>query len=226
MKLLFIHGSGASGQSWGLQTLYFPNSEAISLPGHPDGEPCSSITEYTEWVHNYIHKKDYHNVVLAGHSLGGGIALLYALKYGSDLEGLVLIGTGARLRVHPDTLALVKGMIGDEVAWRTYVESTPLPDPRLRLARDIKIRIGPAVLLNDFMCCDKFDVMEHVQNIKLPTLIIAGTEDTMTPVKYSQYLAKKIPGAKLAMINNATHYVTMEKPDEVNRAIKEWLAGL
>jgi pimeloyl-ACP methyl ester carboxylesterase len=226
LKLLFVPGSGAGGQNWALQTPYFLDSEAISLPGHPDGEPCNSIAEYTDWLRDYVRKKGYRDVVLTGHSLGASIALLYALKYGSDLKGLILMGAGARLRVHPDTLASVKGMIGDEVAWQTYIESTPLPDPRLKVARDTKIRIGPAVLLNDFLCCDKFDVMEQVQNIKVLTLIIVGTEDIMTPVKYAQYLANKIPGSKLVIINGATHSVAMEKPDEVNEAIKEWVAGL
>jgi pimeloyl-ACP methyl ester carboxylesterase len=128
--------------------------------------------------------------------------------------------------VHPDTIASVKGMIGKNDAWRKYQESLPLPDPRLKLARDVKIRIGPAVALNDFLCCDKFDVMEQVQNIKVPTLIIVGTEDIMTPVKFAQYLANKIFGSKLVIFNGGTHYVFQEKPDEVNKAIKEWVAGL
>jgi pimeloyl-ACP methyl ester carboxylesterase len=89
MKLLFVPGSGAGGQNWALQTPHFPDSEAISLPGHPDGEPCNSIAEYAEWLHGYIRKKDYRDVVLAGHSLGASIALQYALKYGSDLNRLL-----------------------------------------------------------------------------------------------------------------------------------------
>ncbi|MDD5289085.1 MAG: alpha/beta hydrolase, partial [Dehalococcoidales bacterium] len=174
----------------------------------------------------YIQRKGYKDVVLGGHSLGGGIALLYGLKYGSELKGLILMGAGARLRVLPDTLATLKGLIGDDVAWRKYVDITPLPDPRLEPARQVKIRIGPAVLLNDLLACDKFDVMEQLPNIKVPTLIIVGTEDVMTPVKYSQYLANKIPGSKLVIIQGATHSVAQEKPDEVNRVIKEWMAGL
>jgi pimeloyl-ACP methyl ester carboxylesterase len=226
LKLLFVPSSGAGAQNWLLQTQQFPDSEAISLPGHPDGEPLNSISEYVEWLHNYNRGKGYRNVVLTGHSFGSGIALLYALNYGRELQGLILIGAGAKLHVHPDYFAAVKGMIGDEIAWRKYIESTPLPDPRLKIARDVKIRIGPAVLLNDLLCCDKFNVMEQVQNIRVPTLIIVGTEDVMTPVKFAQYLANKIPDAKLVVINGATHAVVMEKPDEVNRVIGEWVTGI
>ena len=226
MKLIFIPSSGAGAENWLLQTQHFPDSEAISLPGHPDGEPLNSIAEYAGWLHHYIHRRGYKDVVLTGHSFGSGIALLYALKYGRELKGLILIGAGAKLRVAPDYFAAVKGMIGDEVAWRKFIESTPLPDPRLEIAREVKTRIGPAVLLNDLLCCDKFDVMEQMQNIKVPALIIVGTEDVMTPVKYARYLANKITGSKLVVINGATHAVAMEKPDEVNRVIGEWAAGL
>ncbi|MDD5289504.1 MAG: alpha/beta hydrolase, partial [Dehalococcoidales bacterium] len=94
MKLLLVPGSGAGGQNWLFQTQYFPGSEGISLPGHPDGKPCGSIPEYVEWLHGYIQRKGYKDVVLGGHSLGGGIALLYGLKYGSELKGLILMGAG------------------------------------------------------------------------------------------------------------------------------------
>ena len=214
MKLFFVPSSGAGAQNWLLQTQQFPDSEAISLPGHPDGKPLNSIGEYVEWLHNYIHGKGYKDVVLTGHSFGSGIAMLYALKYGRELRGLILIGAGAKLRVQADYFAAVKGMIGDDVAWRKYIESTPLLDPRLKIAREVKIRIGPSVLLNDLHCCDKFNVMEQVQNITLPTLIIVGNEDVMTPVKFAQYLANKIPNSKLVVINGATHAVAMEKPEQ------------
>ncbi|UCH51575.1 MAG: alpha/beta fold hydrolase, partial [Chloroflexota bacterium] len=87
-------------------------------------------------------------------------------------------------------------------------------------------KVGPAVQLNDFLCCDKFDIMDKVTQIAVPTLVISGTEDNMTPVKYSQYLANKITGAELVIIEGATHYCQLEKPAEVNRAIETFLNKL
>jgi hypothetical protein len=54
LKLLFIPSSGAAAQNWLLQTLQFPDSEAIFLPGHPDSKPLNSIAEYAVWLHDYI----------------------------------------------------------------------------------------------------------------------------------------------------------------------------
>ncbi len=228
MKLLFIPGSGAGPQVWVYQTRYFKDSEGVALPGHPDGQASPSIDGYVEWLHGYIRAKQYQDVVLVGHSMGGAIALLYALKYGQELKGLVLIGTGARLRVRPDILEAVKQMIGKESVWRKYVIAGNLwTEPEVgQASNDERIRIGPAVLLNDFLACDRFDIMNQVQDVKVPTLIICGTEDEMTPVKYARYLTGKITGAKEVIIDGATHSVPREKPAEVNRAIADFLATL
>ena len=88
------------------------------------------------------------------------------------------------------------------------------------------MRIGPAVMLSDLLCCDKFDIMDRVHNIKLPTLVICGSEDEMTSVKYTEYLADKIEGAIKVIVDGATHAVARERPKEVNQAIESFLAGL
>jgi pimeloyl-ACP methyl ester carboxylesterase len=229
MKILFIPGSGAGKEVWTYQTRYFADSEGIALPGHPDGEPCTSIDGYVEWLRGYIRQKGYKDVVLAGHSLGGGIAQLYGLKYGNELKALILLGTGARLRVRPDILESVKSMIGNDSAWRKYLEDshTGWPDSEIaKIELEARMKIGPAVLLNDFLCCDKFDIMDKVQNIKLPTLVLCGTEDVMTPVKYARYLADKVAGSTTVIIDGGTHMVFIEKPKEVNQAIEKFLASL
>ena len=101
MKLIFLHGSGGCKESWHHQVRFFEDADAVDLPGHPEGEPCTSIDDYVEWLRGYIQEKAYTDVVLVGHSLGGAIAFLYALKYPDDLAGIVSVGSGARLRVHP-----------------------------------------------------------------------------------------------------------------------------
>jgi pimeloyl-ACP methyl ester carboxylesterase len=83
--------------------------------------------------------------------------------------------------------------------------------------------VGPAALLNDFLCCDKFDIMDRVGEIKLPALAIVGDRDNMTPPKYTQYLASHLPDCRMAVIEGASHLVVMEKPDQVNSAIEGFL---
>ncbi len=228
MKLLFIPGSGAGGEVWQYQTEYFPDSEGISLPGHPEGEACTSVDDYVEWLRGYIHQQGYQDVILVGHSLGGAIAQLYALQYPDELKALILIGTGARLRVRPDILEGLRNMIGNDDAWRkSLAEGSTVTDPKMRQAMiESRVRIGPAVQLNDMLCCDKFDIMDRMQAIKLPTLVLCGTEDEMTPVKYTRFLVDKIEGATEVVIEGATHLVFVEKPEAVNQAIERFLSSL
>jgi pimeloyl-ACP methyl ester carboxylesterase len=229
MKLIFIHGAGNTGLVWHYQTEYFAASDAISLPGHPQGKPCTSVDDYAEWLHRYVQDRGYSQPVLVGHSMGGAVAQTYALKYPEDVKGLILVGTGARLRVMPDFLKLLEDGIDAPAEWlKNMIEplySRVAPEVREKAINGV-VNVGVAVQLNDFRCCDKFDIMDKVNQIAVPTLVICGTEDDMTPVKYSQYLVNKIIGAKLVVIEGGSHYCFLEKPPEVNRAIEKFLKSL
>jgi pimeloyl-ACP methyl ester carboxylesterase len=228
MKLIFIHGSGGCKESWQYQTQYFKGSEAIDLPGHPVGEPCTSIDAYMEWLHGFFNERGYADLVIAGHSLGGGIALLYALKYPEKVKGLISVGSGARLRVHPMFLDGIEKAIAAQDITQSPVQGTsPLIDPELgEIIRRRTEENGLPVLLNDLRACDKFDIMERIGDINIPLLAVCGTDDVMTPPKYAQYLADHMKNARAVVIQGGTHFVFAEKPEEVNRAIEDFLKGL
>ena len=71
--------------------------------------------------------------------------------------------------------------------------------------------------------CDKFDVMDKMSLIKIPCLIICGKDDKLTPPKYAMYFNDKIEVSELVLIDEAGHIVMLEKPKEVNQAIKEFI---
>jgi pimeloyl-ACP methyl ester carboxylesterase len=228
MKLVFVHGAGSSSLSFYYQLRHFRNSKALDLPGHPVAKPCTSIEGYVEWVRGFNAARRYKDVVLCGHSMGGAIGLLYTLRYPEELRGLILVGTGARLRVHPKYLNRSQEP-GEELSrWlegqREYYKAVE-PDLYQALMRRAN-EIGPAVELNDLLCCDRFDVMDRVHQIQLPTLVLCGSADVMTPVKYADFLAQHIHGASEEIIPDAGHFVQLEKYQQVNRRIEEFLNAL
>jgi pimeloyl-ACP methyl ester carboxylesterase len=228
MQLIFIHGSGGSKESWFHQTQYFKGSIALDLPGHPQGNLIPTIDGYVEWLHKTVQKAGYRHLVLVGHSLGGGIALLYTLKYPEEVKGIITVGSGARLRVHPMYLEALEKAIKDP----SKVENKTNPafdfiDTELRAVLNRRsMENGPAATLNDMKACDQFDIMEQIAQINIPTLALCGDQDVMTPPKYSLYLASHMPKAKALVIEGGTHMVFAEKPLEVNRAIDEFLQSL
>jgi pimeloyl-ACP methyl ester carboxylesterase len=228
MKLIFLHGSGGSKESWHYQVQFFEHADAVDLPGHPEGEPCTSVDDYVEWLRGYIQERSYRDVVLVGHSLGGGIAFLYALKYPDDLKAIVSVGSGGRLRVHPMYLEELEKAIGDPARFVKFQDiGWELVEPELaEVLKRRGIENGPAVMLNDLRACDEFDVMDRLSEIGVPTLAICGSDDTMTPPKYSHHLVEKLPEARDVVIRGGTHMVFAEKPEEVNGAIDEFLQGL
>ena len=229
MKLIFVHGSGDWEGIWRKQLDYFNDAEAVTLPGHPEGELCRSVEEYTSWLHQHIKSSGYKDVILAGHSLGGAIVMLYALKYPQGLSAIILVGTGARLRVHPQYLSeLEEAVKGHLNAWvkrmREHYSKLPPKDQDMLIKKHLGI--GPQAQLNDFLCCDNFDIMDRVEEIKIPTLAICGDEDIMTPLKYTEYMVEKIPGAKKVIVEGGTHYTFLEKPSEFNGFLDEFIKGL
>ena len=228
MKLVFIHGAGSSSLSFYYQLQHFRNSKALDLPGHPTGRPCPSIEQYLEWVRGFTTARRYKNMVICGHSMGGAISMLYALRYPEEVRGIILMGTGARLRVHPDYLQLGKDSVEDKAPWLEN-QMAYYPGVATDMVQSLKrrsVEIGPSVEVNDLMACDEFDVMNEIENISLPTLVICGDQDTMTPVKYADYMADRIPGAKKVIVPGASHFVQLQKYKQVNASIEEFMGSL
>lgn len=233
--LVLIHGSGDSSHVWRFQLEHFgpQGAVAIDLPGHglrPDTLPTEvGVQDYAHAVHELITDdlQLEQPMFIAGHSLGGAIVLSMALEYSPALAGLILIGTGARLRVHPSLLEAARTSPQEA---RTRISELAVAQSNAEailssLAQE-PITTDPAMLYRDLAACNTFDIMPRLHEIQLPTLIICGTEDRLTPVKYSEYLHQQIAHATLHLIPDAGHYVMREQPELVNQAIDEWLQAL
>ena len=227
MQLIFIHGAGGCKESWQYQTEQFKGSKAINLPGHQDGELCPTIEAYTAWLRAYIQEKGYKDVVLVGHSLGGGITLQYALDYPEDLVGVITVGSGGRLRINPEFLKSLENAVADPSLAASASSSYDLIEPGLAaVITKRRDENRPVAFLNDMKACDQFDVMDRLETIKLQLLAIVGDQDISTPPKYSHFMVDKIAGAQAVVIPGCTHMVFAEKPEAVNQAIADFIQSL
>jgi pimeloyl-ACP methyl ester carboxylesterase len=185
-----------------------------------------SVADYGGWVEQELVRRGLGEVCVAGHSLGGAIALSMALASPPMVRSLALIGTGARLRVAPELLETARG--DPPEATRMLARWSFAPGHEEVAERYLQ-QAGPAapgVLWRDLAACNDFDVMPDLARITQPAIIITGEQDRLTPPKYAQFLQEHLPSATLALIPDAGHCVPLEQPGAVAQALSTWLAAL
>lgn len=227
--LILVHGAGGNHRLWGyaVRSLWAAHVYAVDLPGHgrSTGVGRWAIAGYACFLSDFIDALQLERTVIAGHSMGGATAMVTALRYPARVAGLVLVATGARLRVLPDILHGTLNAFEDTVHFicRTAY-STRVPSQLVRQGEREMLSVAPQTVHDDFAACDAFDAMGDLERIRCPTLVICGTEDRLTPPKYATFLAEAIPGAELQWIDGAGHMVITEKADLVAKAIGDAVA--
>jgi pimeloyl-ACP methyl ester carboxylesterase len=229
--LVLIHGAGGSHLYWppDIRRLQGYCVYAPDLPGHGksssiDGQ--QSIEEYAGYLLQWLESVQLRRAVLVGHSMGGAIALQLALSHPETVVGLGLVGAGARLRVLPEFLSYAADpttvyKATDLVVSHSFSANAPARLVELAARRLAETR--QSVLYGDLLACDRFDVMDRLGSIRQPTLVICGSEDQMTPMRFAQYLASSMPEARLVVIPGAGHMVMLEQPAHVAESLYSFL---
>ena len=178
--IVFVHGVGGTQEHWRFQVRQLAprwNALALDLPGHGEsqGDGYRTIPEYRDVIRDFLDALGFTRAVLVGHSMGGGIAQSFALTYPDRIAALVLVGTGARLRVHPDVFAAIQRDIAEAgrlISGWAYSQ-TAMP-ATVASAAEVLARNRPSVLEGDFRACEAFDLMTEIPTIRTPTLIVCG----------------------------------------------------
>jgi pimeloyl-ACP methyl ester carboxylesterase len=229
--VLLLHGAGGSRLNWPseLRRLDGATVYALDLLGHgrSKGQGHDTIAGYAEDVLAVLDVVDVERAVIAGHSMGGAVALTLALDSPDRVAGLVLIATGARLRVASVILEQIPADFETALDTITrYAWASGAPTNLVELGRERLRETGPDVLLDDLIACDRFDVMERLDEIDVPTLVVAGSADRLAPIKYTRYLVEHISSAQVVTIESAGHMVMLERSEETSAAVGEFLARL
>ena len=230
-NLILVHGAGGDHTHWpaALRRLAGVNVYALDLPGHgrSAGRGCTNIDDYADSVHLFAQTVGLKQAALAGHSMGGAIAQTLALRRPPWLASIVLVGTGAQLRVDPLLLEALQKDFEAAVDTLCQWAYGPTQNESMRhQCRRLLLRTDVAVMRGDYAACNAFDVRDRVGEITLPTLIITGSADQMTPPGCGEYLRDRIAGAQLVEIKDGGHMVAVEKPAEVAQAVARFLGAL
>jgi len=175
-------------------------------------------------------------IALAGLSMGGYVAQEIMRRAPERVERLALLDTNARAD-RPDQTARRRDLIALARRGRfkgvtkrllpylihpDRLDDTPLTGVVMGMAE----RIGrDAFLLQEEAIMGRLDGLEDLRRIVCPTLILCGAQDVLTPPKVHREMADRIPHARLVVIDNCGHLSTLERPDEVTAALRDWLVG-
>ncbi len=232
--MLFVHAAGSNGNTWHHQLTAFAerhSSLAFDFPGHGRSggtESLKSIDAYRDFLLAVMDVLRLRPCVLVGRSLGGAVALELALAHPERVRALVLVATAARFELPAEMLATWREvMLGRMQQPFTTEAFSPQTDfAVMREAWMEQVKTDPRVRYFDLVACNQFDVTARLGGLALPTLIVAGRDDAITPLRHAELLHERISGSKLVVIDGAGHTVPSEKPNEFNRAVTDFLDGL
>ncbi|MFH1350354.1 MAG: alpha/beta hydrolase [Pseudomonadota bacterium] len=231
-NLVMIHGAGGNAIIWKNQIHALDrdvNVLALDLPGHGNTEESgySSIQEYTRWLVETIKALFDDPVFLMGHSMGGAIVQEAAFTYPDVFKGIILVGTGPRLRVAPIFMDGILNNFEQTIdTFIRYAYSLKTDKAIIEEGGKLMKSAGSETVHSDFLACDEFDSRQEVPHIDLPCLVLCGSQDKLTPPKLSLTLQENIKGSVLKTIPNVGHMVMIESYEEFNQAVTAFIFGL
>jgi 3-oxoadipate enol-lactonase len=240
LPMVFIHGFPLNRKAWSEQVEAFKSAYRVIAPdlsGFGDSQPAKgslSMGHYAEQIRELLLQLAVGPVILGGHAMGGNIALSFVNRYPELVRGLVLVGTKAG----PDTFkgAQTRRDMASAVRDQGTAVMTEVMMPRLLSADNTDKAM--AALVQDMVgsasrdgiigallgMAERPDAREWLRHIRVPTLVIEGSDDESFSSFEADALVEAIPEARLRVIPHAGHLVAMEQPEAFNQAMKHWLA--
>ena len=209
--LIMLHGNGESKEYFEHQIPYFAKDYRVIAPdtrGHgetPKGTKPFKLWQFAEDLKDFMDEKGIEKANLLGFSDGGNIALLFALKYPEKVSRMILNGANIfpEGMAEPDFSKIVAAYERNKVALPEHPEKQDRFDMLALMVEEP--HIDPADL----------------QALKMPVLVIAGTEDAIRE-EHTRLIAENIPGAEPVFIEG-DHFIAHEKAEAFNRAVERFL---
>ena len=242
--LVLVHGFPLDSRMWEAQIAALSGGgRRVVAPdlrgfGQSRSDAPFSLESLADDIHGLLAAVGAIPCVLAGLSMGGYVALAYAKKYAGDLRGLVLIDTKAEADTaegkagREKMIELVRKdgakAVADQMMPKMLAKDAAGPRPQVAAAlRQIMESVSPKTIEHALAAMrDRPDRSGELSAIKVPTLVIVGDGDAITPPDVAEKMAGKIPGARLEVVRGAGHMSPMEQPEQVNRVLRSFLDSL
>ncbi len=224
----FVHGTGMDHTVWTLASRHFAryglNILAVDLPAHgrSGGELKPTIEDMADWVVQALDAAGQESTIMVGHSMGSLVAFDVAARYPDRVTSLAMVGTSMPMPVGD----LLLDNAEKKINYWSHSTSAHLGGSQVpgiwMLGKLIRLleRSGPGVIYNDLLACEKYtEGIERSKNIQMPTLLILGEDDFMTPIKDAKALAETIPNSRTILIPNCGHAIVSEAPNDMLDAL-------
>jgi 3-oxoadipate enol-lactonase len=236
LPIVFLHGVGSDKSVWRPQLAYFGQfrrAVAFDYPGYGDSDPApegTSRDDYASAILSAMRELGIARAHVCGLSLGGVIAIAMSAADADRCASLVLADTFA---VHPDGEAIHQRSLAASSDLRAMAEArvdvllAQPADPAIRSeVVETMARIEPAAYRIGSEAVWLADQRERAGHIRVPTLVLCGTEDKVTPPALSRELTHLIPGARYEPIERAGHLTNLEQADAFNTLASAFIRGV
>ena len=215
------------------ERIFSPQIEELSKNIEVTVADISNFSSVTELASDVL-KNAPKSFSLLGHSMGGIVAMEIYSQQPKRVEKLILMDTNpkaeldeVKLKREPQIREVNKGklleVMRDEMK-PNYLAESENKRSVLNVCMDMALTLGPDVFINQSRALQsRLDQQNTIQSIKIPVLIMCGSEDKLCPVERHEMMHNMISDSDLIIINNAGHMPTLEQPRETTEVIKEWL---
>lgn len=227
--LLLLHGLFGALSNWEGVVSRFSKNFRVVIPMLPIYEmPIkeAGLEGLRKFVEDFVEFKQLGNLIIMGNSLGGHIALLYTLHNRDKVAKLILTGSSGLFEDSMGGSYPKRGnydYIRERVAYTFYdpqVATKELVDEVFETTRSIPKCMRIVAIAKS---AQRHNMAEEIPNITIPTLLVWGLNDTITPPLVGHEFNRLIPNSELKFIDQCCHAPMMEHPEKFNQLVETFL---
>ena len=235
--LVLVHGFLGSSEMWGPQIKFFKDNFRVIVPALPgfgksnNIDSCNSIECMARAILRLLDKKKIKNFNLLGHSMGGMIVQEITKIAGEKILKLICYGTGPKGNIPGRFEAIDQSrkklkMDGLEATANRIAKTWFVKEEKAKyfyLCDEAGKQTSIEATDNGLIAMKNWDGVENLRNIKNETLIVWGNQDKAYNFNQVETLKNHIPNSDLKIIDGCSHNVNLEKPDEFNIIVEDFL---